>query len=237
MPEMNWENLWSDEELYALQLEAVNAFLKCDAPETVEMSVEFAKFLNHVGLNADNYSIFLELLREENSHVTDALLGNRKAFDFFKEIQPSYYLIDVCFKMLYSYSVGGVYDKTLELIFGIIYRNYHRAREGFLLYPLSVENLNSIGKFLDKSKGQNEGNNRFIVDILGDIAEYTSQDQNNPVNEISSHAIAIRNAFFDRRREMKSVIPEEVLFRKNYAQMRINPRKPKAFVDKMKVNV
>jgi len=36
---------------------------------------------------------------------------------------------------------------------------------------------------------------------------------------------------------MKSVIPEEVLLLKNFAQMRINPRKPKAFVDKMKVNV
>ena len=90
-------------------------------------------------------------LKEENHNVTEALLGDANAFDFFKEVQPNYFIIDFCFKMLYKYAVGGVYERTLELIFGILYRNYHRAKEGFPLYPLSLENLNALGKFLDKS--------------------------------------------------------------------------------------
>jgi hypothetical protein len=234
-PEMQWINVWTDEEIKKLQLETVNAFLQCDNQPAVEITVEFAKYLRDVGLTSDNYPLFLALLEEENSNVTDALIGDSCAFDFFKEIQPNYFIIDFCFSTLYKFSPGGVYDRTLELIFGIIFRNYHRAREGFWLFPLSIENLNALGKFLDKSKGQNEGNNRFILDILADISEYTSQDENDEINQIASHAVAVRNAFFDRRRDMKSVIPEEILVRKNYTETLVNPRKAKPFGEKIKI--
>ena len=237
MLNLQWKNIWTDEELYKLQISAINNFLKCDNPYSVEASVEFAKYLNHKGINSDNYPLFMEMLKEENHNVTDALIGDSNAFDFFKEIQPSYYLIDYCFNLLYKYSPGGVYDKTLEIIFGIIYRNFHRAKEGYKLYPLTIENLNSLGKFLDKSKKQSEGVNRFILDILGDIAEYTSRfgdEADEEINKISAHAIAIRNAFFDRRLEMSSVLPEEILVRKDYNKTSINPRKRIPFKEEKK---
>jgi hypothetical protein len=137
--------------------------------------------------------------------------------------------------MLYKYPVGGVYDRTLALVFGIVFRNYHRAREGFWLYPLSIENLNSLGKFLDKSKGQNEGNNRFILDILADISEHTSQDENDEINRIASHSVAIRNAFFDRRRDLRSVLPEEILARSSYAETLVKPRRTRPLGEKSKI--
>ena len=228
MSKLHWTDIWTEEELTKLQIKSVSQFLKCDTQHSVEAAVEFAKFLNTKGLDSDNYPIFLELLKEENHNVTEALLGDANASDFFKEVQPNYFIIDFCFKMLYKYAVGGVYERTLELIFGILYRNYHRAKEGFTLYPLSMENLNSLGKFLDKSQKQNEGTNRFILDILADIAEYTSQnEEDEEINKVSAHAISIRNAFFDRRLEMSSVMPEEILERKNYIETSINPRKIK----------
>ncbi len=228
MLNLQWKNIWTDEELYNLQISVINKFLKCENQYSVEAAVEFARYLNYKGLNSDNYPLFMEMLEEENHNVTDALLGDSDAFDFFKEIQPNYYLIDYCFKLLYKYSPGGVYDKTLEIIFGILYRNYHRAKEGYKLYPLSIENLNALGKFLDKSKKQTEGVNRFILDILADIADYTSRfgdEADEQINKIAAHAIAIRNAFFDRRLEMSSVLPQEILVRKDYKKTTVNPRK------------
>jgi len=237
MLNLQWKNIWTDEELYKLQINIVNKFLKCEDQYSVEAAVEFAKYLNYKGLNSDNYPLFMEMLKEENYNVTDALLGDNDAFDFFKEIQPSYYLIDYCFNLLYQYSPGGVYDKTLEIIFGILYRNFHRAKEGYKLYPLTIENLNSLGKFLDKSKKQSEGVNRFILDILGDIAEYTSRfgdEADEEINKISAHAIIIRNAFFDRRLDMSSVLPEEILVREDYIKTSINPRKRVPFKEAKK---
>jgi hypothetical protein len=230
MTTLHWTDIWTQEELEKLLIHSVSDFMKCNTQHSVEAAVEFAKFLNAKGLNSDNYPIFLQLLKHENHNVIEALLGDADAFAFFREIQPNYYLIDFCFTMLRAYAVGGVYERTLALIFGILYRNYHRAREGYSLYPLSIENLNALGKFLDKEKNQNEGVNRFILDILADIAEYTSQfEEDEEVNVIASHAVAIRNAFFDRRREMSSVMPPEILTRADYRKTSINPRKTKPF--------
>ncbi|MFW6138940.1 MAG: hypothetical protein ACOC7U_07185 [Spirochaetota bacterium] len=128
MLNIQWSNVWTEQELYNLQVQAVTDFMKCNSQHSVEATVELAGFLNHKGLNADNYPIFLELLREENYHVIEALLGDKEPFDFFSKVEPNPYLIDFCFQMLRSYAPGGVHDKTLSILFGIIYRNYHRAR-------------------------------------------------------------------------------------------------------------
>lgn len=229
MLNLQWKNIWSEEELYNLQVEAVTGFMQCDSQHSVEAAVEFAKYLNKKKLDSDNYPIFLEILREENSNVTEALIGEEKAFNFFKRVQPNYYIIDFCFQVLYKYSPGEVHDKTLELIYGVVYANFHRAKEGYALYPLSIENLNSIGKFLDKSKKQSQGVNRFVLDILSDIAEYKTKDEKDEINKISAHAIAIRNAFYDKRLEMNTVMPKDLVERKNYMETLINPRKTRLF--------
>jgi len=41
------------------------------------------------------------------------------------------YIIEFCFDVLRTYLPRGVNDLTLELIFGILYRAYHSAREGY----------------------------------------------------------------------------------------------------------
>jgi hypothetical protein len=233
MINLHWEQVWNEDELYKLQVRSVSDMMKCDSQHAVEATVEFAKYLHEKGLDSDNYPLFLELLREENHNVIEALIGGESAFDYFSRVEPNYYIVDFCFKMLYQYAPGGVYERTLELIFGILFRNYHRARAGWALYQLSIENLNSIGKFLDKSMGQNEGINRFILDILGDIAEYNTQNEEDErLNKIAAHAIDIRNAFFDRRQEMSSAMPPEILVRKDYRETSINPRKTKQYAEK-----
>ena len=219
---------WNEEDLYKLQIQAVSRFMKCDTPQAVEASLEFARYLNAQGLDSDNYPLFLEILRDENSYVTEALIGSERAFDLFNRVQLNPYIVGFCFQTLRSYKPGGVNDLTLELIFGILYHAYHSAKEGNALYRLSIEDINAVGKFLDKAKPQNDSINRFILDILGDISEFRSINNEDPVvDKNSSHATAIRNAFFDRRREMSSVMPPEILVRGNYLATTVKPRKMK----------
>jgi hypothetical protein len=226
---------WNEEELYALQVHAVSRFMKVDTPFSVEACVEFATYLNAKGLDGDNYPLFLELLKDENRYVIEALIGKGKAFDLFIKVQPNPYIVGFCFQTLRSYAPGGVHDLTLELIFGIIYRSYHSAKEGHALYPLSIEDVNAVGKFLDKSRDQNDPINRFILDILADIAEYTSINNEDPVvDKNSSHATAIRNAFFDKRRAMTSAMPHEILVRKKYEETLVKPRSTRKFTETAK---
>jgi len=226
---------WNEEELYKLQLQAVSRFMKVDTPFAVEACVEFAKFLGAKGLDGDNYPLYLELLKDENRYVVEALVGTEKAFDLFTRVQPNPYIIEFCFKTLRSYAPGSVHDLTLEMIFGILYRTYHSAKEGHALYALSIEDVNAVGKFLDKSRDQNDPINRFILDILADIAEYRSINNEDPiVDKNSAHATAIRNAFFDKRRAMSSVMPPEILVRRKYEETLVKPRSTRKFTETAK---
>jgi hypothetical protein len=226
---------WKEEELYALQVQAVSRFMKVDSPAAVEACVEFAKYLNARGLDPDNYPLFLQLLRDENRYVVEALVGREKAFDLFTRVQPNPYIVGYCFEILRGYAPGGVNDLTLETIFGILYRSYHSAREGHALHALSIEDVNAVGKFLDKSRDQNDPINRFILDILADIAEFTSINNEDPaVDKNSAHATAIRNAFFDRKRAMSSVMPPEILARRNYEETLVKPRNTRKFTETVK---
>jgi hypothetical protein len=226
---------WSEEELYKLQIQAVSRFMKVDSPHAVEASIEFAKYLGAQGLDGDNYPLFLEILRDENQYVIEALIGKEKAFDLFTRVQPNPYIVGFCFQMLRAYQPGGVHDKTLEMIFGILYRTYHSAKEGHALYPLAIEDVNAIGKFLDKSRDQNDPINRFILDILADVAEFRSINDEDPVvDKNSTHATAIRNAFFDTRRAMTSAMPPEILVRKNYSETLVKPRATRKFTETAK---
>jgi len=219
---------WSEDDLYKLQVQAVSRFMKCDMPQAVEASVEFARYLSDHGLDSDNYPLFLEILRNENTYVVQALIGKEKAFDLFTRVQPNPYIVRFCFEILRTYKPGGVNDLTLELIFGILYRAYHSAKEGNQLHRLSIEDVNAVGKFLDKDKPQTDPINRFILDILADISEYRSINNEDPaLDKNASHATAIRNAFFDRKRTMTSAIPTEVLTRGNYQATTVKPRKMK----------
>jgi hypothetical protein len=121
------------------------------------------------------------------------------------------------------------------MVFGILYRSYHSAKEGHALYPLAIEDINAVGKFLDKTRDQNDPINRFILDILADMAEYRSINSEDPVvDKNSAHATAIRNAFFDRRRAMDSVMPPEILGRKDYSTTLVKPRNKRKFSESVK---
>lgn len=230
MLKAQWTNIWQEEELFAQQVGMVTTFMNCNKPARVETAIEFARYLQEIGLTSDNYPLFLEFLRESNHHVIDALFGEEKAFDFFTKVQVNRYIIDFCFRMLSEHIPGGIYERTLELIFGVLYRNYHSAKEGYTLYPLTVENLNAIGKYLEKNKPQSDSLNRFILNILVDISGFisiNSEDEN--IDRISAHAVAIRNAFFDRTVGMDTVIPPELLTRQNYRDTDVNPRTVKSY--------
>jgi hypothetical protein len=220
---------WTEEDLYKLQVQAVSWFLKCHNSKAVEASIEFSQYLGSKGLNSENYPLFLEILSNGNSFVTEALIGRESAFDIFIRVQPNPYIIGFCLNVLRQYSPGGVYDRTLELIFGVLYRNYRSAKEGNALYPLTIEDVNSVGKFLDKKKNQSDPINRFILDILSDIAEYRSLNNENPaLDKLSAHATSIRNAFFDKKRSLGGVMPPEILKKVNYEETLVKPRKQKS---------
>ena len=73
--------------------------------------------------------------------------------------------------MMTKWHKGGIYSKNLSVILGVLQSVYSSPKEGYRIYPLTIANLNAMGKHLDKEKEQDNPLNRIILEILDKISE------------------------------------------------------------------
>ncbi len=205
---------WDEDQVLGLHADAVSMFMQSETEHGVEAAVEFALFLQHRGLDNQNYPIYLSLLLHKNEHVIDALLSDGKIFQQFRDLQKTQYLINACFELLKRFVPGEVYDKTLETILGLLYINFHNAAVAYKLYPVMFDELNCVARYLDKSKSQSDKINRIILDILADIGELSSKDtEDHMIDRIGAHANKIRSAFLDNLATLEEALPASMVSR------------------------
>lgn len=182
----------------------------CRTQEAVEAALTYARFLNMVGITPENYPVFLQMLEIENHWVIDALIGDRDPFLLLSSVQPNRYIVSRVLAMLMGWQRGGIYDKNLSMILGVLQSVYSSARDGYRIYALRIADLNAIGKHLNKEKTQDDPLNRAILDLFEHISQL--EEAGDPeLEEIAIHAAAIRNAFFDDTKRLEGVIPPVLL--------------------------
>ncbi len=203
---------WDEGQIDELHAEIVTTILDSDTESGVEAAVEYAKFLKHKGLDNQNYPIFLDLLLHQNEELIYALLADGKVLDEFTTLQKTHYLIQVCFELLKRFMPGDVFEMTLETLLGVLDLHYHSSGVGYKIYPVVVEELNNLGKFLDKTRSQADKINRIILDILGNIGELSSKDnKDHRIDRIGAHANKIRSAFLDDRAMLEDAMPASMV--------------------------
>jgi len=183
------------------------ALFSCTTETQVECAVGFARYLNRVGLNGENFWLFLRLLMTNNPWVIDELLHDREAGLLFSTICPDAELIEVAFQILFSRHPDELYPRALEAVLGIIQSAYFDPDDGYRIRRLSVMDINALGKFLHKDLPQDQPLNRLILDILDKIAHIGDYYGEPDKNVLSKHAFNVRFAYFDRTREMVDAIP------------------------------
>ncbi len=220
------QKTFSVKEISAIENRMLSGILACRTSEAVEAAITYAHFLNKTGLTAENYPLFIKVLEIGNHWVIDALIGNRDPFLFFSSIQPNTLLLSAAFNLLAERHPGGLYPKSLSVVLGILQAAYNVPIDGYKIYPLTVSDLNSLGKHLDEEAGQEDSLNRCILDILEKIAMLEGLDATNRVmEEVAIHANEIRNYFFDTIKHLNEVIPPVLLVRMNYKDFEVPPRK------------
>jgi hypothetical protein len=208
----NLTDSWDDALIQKYHADQALDFLRCENDPAVKASVEFVKFLNFKGLDNTNYPFYMKLFLLENETVIHAFLSDGKVLNSLKNLKRSPRLLDLCFKLLKQFSRDTVYEKILESLLVLLNQTYRDASSGFRIYPISLNELNYIGKFLDKAKPQANKINRIILDILSDIGELTTKDTTEPAwLEVCARANKIRNVFFDNRASLSGIIPETML--------------------------
>jgi hypothetical protein len=235
MTAAGFEHDWTEEHITGTETHLLQGIFGCRTTEAVEASITYARFLSSSGITPENYPVFLRMLEIENRWVVDALIGGRDPFLLLSPVQPNKYIVDRIFAMMTRWHKGGIYHKNLSVILGVLQSVYSSPRDGYSIYPLTIANLNALGKHLDKEAGQDDPLNRVILEILDKLGDLESTD-NREMEEVAIHAAAIRQAFFDDRRRMEDAIPPVLLVTLN-DRVEIAPRRPKTVAQSAKSRV
>lgn len=203
---LEYSENWSEEEISEIENRMLQGIFQCRTTEAVESAITYAKFLSTVGITPENCPLFLKILEIENHWVIDALIGVRDPFLLLSAVQPNDYIVNRIFAMMTKWHKGGIYSKNLSVILGVLQSVYSSPKEGYRIYPLTIANLNAMGKHLDKDKGQDDPLNRIILEIMDKISELEDSGDVDK-EEVAIHASNIRNAFFDNRKNMEDVLP------------------------------
>lgn len=217
------EDQWSSEAITKVEISVLESMLACRTPEAVEASICFARFLHLSGINNDNYSLFLKLVEVENHWVIDAVIGMRDPVLLLSPIQPNNYLILQGFKLLTKWHPGGIYHKTLAIVLRIMQTAFSSPKDGYKIYNVSINDVNNLGKHLNKELAQEDGNNNCILDILDRLGSLEGTTDDPDVEAMSRQANSVRAYFFDKRRKMEDVIPQVLLVKSDYVSKEVAP--------------
>jgi hypothetical protein len=223
------EELWTKESIQAVEISIIENMIGCRTIEAVESCISYARFLKLSGLTNDNYPLFLKILEVENHYVIDSLLGNKDPFLLLSAVQPNNYLILQAYKLLTNWHPGGIYPKTLAIILGVLQAAYSSPKDGYKVYAVSINDINNIGKHLNKETGQDDPLNRCILDILDRLGSLEGTSENPDEEQMARQANAIRTFYFDKRKKMEDVIPQVLLVKSDYIAKEIPPEN--IFVD------
>ena len=219
--------MWSENEIDALSLGYMKDIIEGKEGYSAFAAVALAHYLvNKIGLTPDNYPIYFRLIESGNPWVIDTLVGENDPDKLMGTIQFNTFMIGECFRMLTGWKSGEVYPKALVIIYGLLRVCYQVPEEGYRIFPLTVTDVNNLGKHLDKTKDQMYPLNRAVLSMLDRIASLIEPQKPMPSVEIQDVALQannIRGKFLDMTKNLNEAIPDVLLIRGNYLDNQIKP--------------
>lgn len=222
-----WEERgWQEEDLDKLELAFLKDIFKIKQGAGVDATIGYAKYLNFVGANSDNYPIFLKLIGMRNHWVVDALIGDNDPETFFSHVQMNYFIIKECFEAFKIAPRGGIYPKSLQVFLGMLQTTYKNQLEGYRVYPLTITDVNNLGKHLNEEKEQRDPLNMIILTILDKVASLIDpgrDEENKDIIAVATQSNNIRGKFLDFTKGLKEAIPDLLLETSDYTTIEVNP--------------
>jgi len=215
---------WTREYIMGVENKIIQQLMAARTPEAVEACISYARFLRMSGLDSENYPLFLKMLEIENHWVVDALIGEQDPFLLLSTIPPNRYIVSTCFELLTKWRPDGIYPKTLAIVLGVLQNAYSSPKDGYKIYPLGIADVDNLGKHLEQEKGQDDPQNRCILDILEKIGSLEGLQWDNSMEEVARQAMRIRGNFFDNTRMLEDCIPQVLMVRGNYLEDELQPR-------------
>jgi hypothetical protein len=214
---------WTRENILAIENRILRQLMAARTPEAVEAAVSYARFLRMSGLSSENYPLILKMLEIENHWVLDELIGDQDPFLLLSTIPPNRYIVSKSFKLLTKWRAGGIYPKTRAIVLGVLQNAYSSPKDGYKIYPLSIADVDNLGKHLEQEKSQDDPQNRCILDILEKVGQLEGLQWDESMEDVSRQAMQIRGNFFDNTKMLEDCIPQVLMVRGNYIEAEMPP--------------
>lgn len=216
--------VWSREFILDEENKILHQIMSARTPEAVEACVSYARFLRMSGLTTENYPLFLKMLEIENHWVLDELIGKQDPFLLLSTIPPNRHIVEKCFELLTRWRAGGIYPKTRAIVLGVLQNAYSSPKDGYKIFPLTIADINNLGKHLEQDKEQNDEQNRCVLDILEKVSSLEGLKWDESMEGVSRQSIKIRGHFFDNTKVLEDCIPQVLMVRGNYLEEELMPR-------------
>lgn len=217
------EVAWSRSYILGVENKILQGLMASRTAEAVEAAVSYARFLKMSGLTSENYPLFLKMLEIENHWVLDALIGDQDPFLLLSTIPPNAHIVEKSFRLLTKWRPGGIYPKTRAIVLGVLQNAYSSPKDGYKIFPMGVADVHNLGKHLEQEKGQNDPQNRCILDILEKISSLEGLMWDDSMEEVSRQAMRIRGYFFDNTKMLEDCIPQVLMVMGNYLEDEFPP--------------
>jgi hypothetical protein len=217
------ELAWSRSYILGVENKILQSLMASRTAEAVEAAVSYARFLKMSGLTSENYPLFLKMLEIENHWVLDALIGDQDPFLLLSTIPPNAHIVQKSFRLLTKWRPGGIYPKTRAIVLGVLQNAYSSPKDGYKIFPMGVADVHNLGKHLEQEKGQNDPQNRCILDILEKISSLEGLMWDDSMEEVSRQAMRIRGYFFDNTKMLEDCIPQVLMVMGNYLEDELPP--------------
>ena len=197
-----------------LKLSYLERALRVDSPQAVQAALTYASYLNEIGINAENYPLFLEVMHTNNKWVIDALTEGADLDTFLDPVIPTYHIVGQIFRLFTGLKRGQLNRKVIQIFLGYLKKVYREPHSGYEVYTLSIPDLNNMSKNLNEDQSDEDPVNSLILDILRNINEMNELSAYKNLGEraeIASQAGKIRSNFFDTKRQLKYALSAVLL--------------------------
>jgi hypothetical protein len=202
----------SEEYVDFLKFRTITEILNATTPREATALWAYASFLNHLGINPDNYPLYINMLASNNRFSIDILLAGHEPERYLECVAPNPFIVKSTFATFADFKSNEIYEKSLRVFLGFLYKVYASAQEGYELYPVTIAEVNSLGKFLDEDQDQDWPLNRAILDVLACIADLDMPHEKDvEKRNVAAQAGRIRSDYFDHKRSLKQSITEVIL--------------------------
>jgi hypothetical protein len=167
-----------------------------------ESFLSLAKYLSTYHLTTETAYLFMKIIGANLPDALEILFKNKSPETFFSTLKINRGLICGALEILVKCKQSEIDSRALLSMLGILSAAYKNGRAGFGIYKLNFSDIHHIAKYLLK---EDKKSRDIIINILESIWNYDNK------SETGVLAINIVNSFFDKKKKLSDIVPENLL--------------------------